>query len=161
MELKEKAAYLNGLADGLDYDKTTKEGKLIAALIDLVGELAAAVQAHDTDLDEVVEELEDMREYIEEIDEDLSDVEDYLDAELEDEDDEDDAEADDEDDWLDDDDDIDGEYFEIVCPSCGEEICFDESVEPENLTCPACGEKFSCEIEDDDLKKIDGDEDEE
>ena len=25
MELKEKAAYLNGLADGLDYDKTTKE----------------------------------------------------------------------------------------------------------------------------------------
>ena len=67
MELKEKAAYLNGLADGLDYDKTTKEGKLIAALIDLVGELASAVQAHDEDLDEVVEELEDLREYIEEI----------------------------------------------------------------------------------------------
>ncbi len=157
MELKEKAAYLNGLADGLDYDKTTKEGKLIAALIDLVGELAAAVQAHDTDLDEVVEELEDMREYIEEIDEDLSDVEDYLDDELEyDDDDEDEDEDEDEDDdWLDDDE-IDGEYFEIECPSCGEVICFDESVEPENLTCPACGEKFSCEFEDDDLKAIDG-----
>ena len=159
MELKEKAAYLNGLADGLDYDKTTKEGKLIAALIDLVGELASAVQAHDEDLDEVVEELEDLREYIEEIDEDLSDVEDYLDEELEyDEYDELDEDDDDED-WLDDDEE--GEYFEIECPSCGEMICFDESVEPENLTCPACGEKFSCEIEEDDLKAIDGDEDDE
>jgi formylmethanofuran dehydrogenase subunit E len=134
-------------------------GKLIAALIDLVGELASAVQAHDEDLDEVVEELEDLREYIEEIDEDLSDVEDYLDEELEyDEYDELDEDDDDED-WLDDDEE--GEYFEIECPSCGEMICFDESVEPENLTCPACGEKFSCEIEEDDLKAIDGDEDDE
>ena len=159
MELKEKAAYLNGLADGLDYDKTTKEGKLIAALIDLVGELASAVQAHDEDLDEVVEELEDLREYIEEIDEDLADVEDYLDEELEYDDYDELDEDDDDEDWLDDDEE--GEYFEIECPSCGEMICFDESVEPENLTCPACGEKFSCEIEEDDLKAIDGDEDDE
>ena len=150
MELKEKAAYLNGLADGLDYDKTTKEGKLIAALIDLVGELAAAVQAHDEDLDEVVEELEDMREYIEEIDEDLSDVEDYLDEELEDEDYED----------YDDEDDVDGDFYEVTCPSCGEAICFDESVEPENLTCPACGEKFACEFDEDDLTALDGEDEE-
>ena len=57
MELKEKAAYLNGLADGMDYDKSTKEGKLIAALIDLVGELAAAVQAHDEDLDDLLNNI--------------------------------------------------------------------------------------------------------
>ena len=162
MELKEKAAYLNGLADGLEYDKSTKEGKLIAALIDLVGELAAAVQAHDEDLDEVVEELEDMREYIEEIDEDLSDVEDYLDAELEDEDYEDyeDDEDDfDDEDWLDDED-VDGDFYEVTCPSCGEAICFDESVEPENLTCPACGEKFACEFDEDDLAARDGEDEE-
>ena len=36
MTLSEKAAYIQGLADGLDLDETTKEGKLIAALIDLV-----------------------------------------------------------------------------------------------------------------------------
>ena len=156
MELKEKAAYLNGLADGLEYDKSTKEGKLIAALIDLVGELAAAVQAHDEDLDEVVEELEDMREYIEEIDEDLSDVEDYLDAELEDEDYEDyeDDEDDfDDEDWLDDED-VDGDFYEVTCPSCGEAICFDESVEPDDLTCPACQEKFACIVEEDDMQAI-------
>ena len=164
MELKEKAAYLNGLADGLDYDKTTKEGKLIAALIDLVGELASAVQAHDEDLDEVVEELEDLREYIEEIDEDLSDVEDYLDEELEDEDyddyDDDEDEDDEDDIWFDEDEDGDDEFFEIVCPSCGEAICFDASVDPENLICPACGEKVSCEVEEDDLIKIDGEDEE-
>ena len=161
MPLTEKAAYLKGLSDGLEYDKTTKEGKLIAALIDLVDELASAVQAHDEDLDEVVEELEDMREYIEEIDEDLSDVEDYLDAELEDEDyeDNDEDEFDDDEDWLDDED-VDGDFYEVTCPSCGEAICFDESVEPENLTCPACGEKFACELEEDDLIAIDGEDEE-
>ena len=163
MELREKAAYLKGLSDGLEYDKTTKEGKLIAALIDLVDELASAVQAHDEDLDEVVEELEDMREYIEEIDEDLSDVEDYLDAELEDEDYDDyddEDEFDDDEDWLDDDDDVDGDFYEVTCPSCGEAICFDESVEPENLTCPACGEKFACEFDEDDLVALDGEDEE-
>ena len=46
-----------------------------------------------------------------------------------------------------DDEDEDGDFFEIVCPSCGETICFDESVDPENLTCPACNEKFACDIE--------------
>ena len=49
----------------------------------------------------------------------------------------------------------DEDYFEIVCPSCGETICFDESVDPEELTCPACNEKFACIVEEDDLKKID------
>ena len=34
--------------------------------------------------------------------------------------------------------------FEIECPKCNETICFDESIDPENLICPACGEKISC-----------------
>ena len=159
MELKEKAAYINGLADGLDYDKTTNEGKLIAALLDLTKELCAKVEELDEDLDEIVDELEELREYIEEIDDDLGDVEDFLDEEVE---------LDDEDEWDDEDEcdgdceccdmdcDCDGDFFEIVCPSCGETICFDESVDPENLTCPACNEKFACIVEEDDLKALDG-----
>ena len=43
MTLTEKAAYIKGLADGLDFDKTTAEGKLIAALLDLTGELCNAI----------------------------------------------------------------------------------------------------------------------
>ena len=156
MELKEKAAYLKGLADGLDYDKETKEGKLIAALIDLTQELCAAVEMLDTDMDEVVEELEELREYIEEIAADLNDVEEFLDEEVE-LDDWDDEEDDEDEDWCD------GEcegcsgcddYFEIVCPSCGETICFDESVDPEDLTCPACQEKFACIVEEDDMQAL-------
>ena len=160
MELKEKAAYINGLADGLDYDKTTNEGKLIAALLDLTKELSAKVEELDEDLDEIVDELEELREYIEEIDDDLGDVEDFLDEEVE---------LDDEDEWDDEDEcdgdcdccdcdcdcECDGDFFEIVCPSCGETICFDESVDPEELTCPACNEKFACIVEEDDLKTLD------
>ena len=158
MELKEKAAYLRGLADGLELDKATKEGKLIAALIDLTQELCSAVEMLDTDMDEVVEELGEVREYIEEIDDDLNDVEEFLDEEvdLEDWDDED---EDEDDEWCDGD--CEGccgcgdEFFEIVCPSCGETICFDESVDPEDLTCPACNEKFACIVEEDDLATLD------
>ena len=155
MELKEKAAYLKGLAEGLEFDKETKEGKLIAALIDLANELCEAVETLDTDMDEIVEEVVELREYIEEIDDDLNDVEEFLDEEVELDDWD---EEDDEDDCCDGDCDCCSgcdDFFEIVCPSCGETICFDESVDPEDLTCPACNEKFACVVEEDDLKALD------
>ena len=157
MELKEKAAYLKGLAEGLDFDKATKEGKLIAALIDLAGELCEAVEVLDADLDEIVEEVVELREYIEEIDDDLNDVEEFLDEEV-DLDDWDDEDEDEDEDCCDGDCDCCSgcdDFFEIVCPSCGETICFDESVDPEDLTCPACNEKCACVVEEDDLKALD------
>ena len=40
MTLYEKAAYLRGLADGVDFDRTTPEGKILAALLDLVTDIA-------------------------------------------------------------------------------------------------------------------------
>mgnify|MGYP000736459654 FL=1 len=36
MEISEKVAYLKGLAEGLALDSDTKEGKLIAAIIDVL-----------------------------------------------------------------------------------------------------------------------------
>ena len=36
--------------------------------------------------------------------------------------------------------DEDSEYYEIVCPSCGEVVCFDDTLEEDELICPACGE---------------------
>ena len=159
MTLNEKAAYIKGLADGLDFDKTSAEGKLIAALLDLTGELCQAI-------DEIDEDLATLNDYIEEIDEDLGAVEEYL---LDEEDcdcdccDCDDCDNDcddcdccaccdqDEDEDYDDDED----YYEVVCPGCGETVCFDSSIDPENLTCPACNEKFACICEDDDLSILD------
>ena len=153
MTLTEKAAYIKGLADGLNYNKESAEGKLIAALIDMVDEMAQTI----SDLEADVVELND---YIEEIDEDLGDVEEYL-AE-DDDDDDDDCECDGDCDCCDeccdcdcDCFDDDEEYYEIKCPSCGEVVCFDESIDPEDLMCPACHEKIACLVEEEDLKKID------
>lgn len=95
MELKEKAAYLKGLADGLTWDKTTPEGKLISAMLDLLSELTAAVEENS----EAVDYLND---YAEELDEDLGELEKVV---YEVDDDEDDYEYEDE--GM-----IDGEGFE-------------------------------------------------
>lgn len=149
MNLTEKSAYIKGLAEGLELDKTTKEGKIIAALLELVDEMANDVADLRQDIAEIDDDLDYLNEYIEEIDEDLQVVEDFLDEECElDEDDL------DEDDFDDNDDFDDEEYYEIDCPSCGETVCFDQELDPENLICPACGEKFDCIVEDDDIVKI-------
>ena len=72
MSLTEKSAYIKGLAEGLELDKTSKEGKVIAALLELVDELAQAVSEVRKDIEEIDEDLDYLNEYIEEIDEDLS-----------------------------------------------------------------------------------------
>ena len=155
MTLNEKAAYIKGLADGLELDKTTKEGKLIDALIDIVSELTDAIYDIDEDLDT-------LNDYIEEIDEDLGAVEELLydddcDCDCDcDCDDDDDFECDGDCDWCDEDCELaDEDYFEVECPSCGETICFDSTIDPEELACPACGEKFECLISEEDLEALD------
>ncbi len=154
MTLFEKAAYLRGLADGVDLDKSTPEGKILAALLDLVSDIADEVEA-------INEDIVDLQDYVEEIDEDLADVEDFLDEECDGDceacdcdGDCDDCEFGDYDCDCDCDDDCDccddDMFFEVECPSCGEVVCFDETIDPENLACPACGEKFTCEFVDED-----------
>ncbi len=147
MTLSERAAYIQGLADGLDLDESTKEGKLIAALIDLVGEMTDEIEALGEDVDT-------LGDYIEEIDEDLGSVEELLYDECDDDCDccECDGKCDDceEDCAL-----ADGDYFKVECPACGETICFDGSIDPEELACPACGEKFECIVSEEDLRALD------
>ena len=47
-----------------------------------------------------------------------------------------------------------------ICYDCGYQvmpILFNGNfLDPETLTCPACGEKFACIVEEDDLAKLDG-----
>ena len=155
MTLFEKAAYLRGLADGVDFDKTTAEGKVLAALLDLVSDIADEVEA-------INEDIVDLQDYVEELDEDLADVEDFLDEECDGDCESCDCDGDcddcefgdyDCDCGCDDDCDCDCDddmFFEVECPSCGEVVCFDETIDPENLACPACGEKFTCEFVDED-----------
>ncbi len=123
MTISENAAYLKGLAEGLGVGNETPSDKLIVKLLDLVSEMAEKIE-------DLQAQCDDLNEYADELDADLGDVEDYL---FSDEDDEED------------------ETYEVTCPSCGEVICFDDSVDPEALICPACGEEFDtvcCDCDD-------------
>ena len=51
MELKEKVAYIKGMMEGMEFDTATKEGKLLAAVVDVLEEMAKEV----TNIDEDVE----------------------------------------------------------------------------------------------------------
>ena len=128
MELIKKAAYLKGVAEGLGIGNETPTDKLIVKLLDLVSDMADAIE-------ELNKKCEDLEDYADELDADLGDVEDYLFSDDDEEDD--DYDYDDEDDDFDEDD-----VYEINCPSCGEVVCFDDSVDPESIICPACGEEF-------------------
>ena len=141
MDILEKCAYIKGLAEGLNLDATKPEGKVLTAIIDLLSDITTTI----ADMDDEVATLGD---YIEEIAHDLGDVEEYL-YEQDDCDcfcDDDDCDCD----CCCDDDDCDcdcccddEEYMEAMCPHCGENICFDSEIEPEDLICRACGKNFS------------------
>ena len=69
MEIKEKVAYIKGLAEGLNLDKASMEGKVFAAMLDLLEDMALTVSDIDEDLS-ACEYLVDA------IDEDLTAIED-------------------------------------------------------------------------------------
>ena len=129
MTTKEYSAYIKGLIEGANLDLTTPEGKVIAALAELASKMA-------DEIDALTEKVDNCGAYIEEIDEDLGAVEEDLYMT----DDDDECYDDEEEDEFDEED---GEYYELECPSCGEIVCFDESLDPDDLVCPACGEKIA------------------
>jgi len=76
--LYEKVSYLKGLSEGMELDETTKEGKLLAQIIDVLDDFAVAIN----DLDEELGELVD---YVDAIDEDLDELEEDIYGEFDDE----------------------------------------------------------------------------
>lgn len=52
----EKAAYLGGLAEGLDLDKSKPEGKLIDAMLDLLYDITDSMNDLEERLDQIEEE---------------------------------------------------------------------------------------------------------
>ena len=132
MNINKESAYLRGLLEGYELDSNKKETKLFTKMLELIDEMADHITALEADNAE-------LREYVEELDQDLGAVEEDLYVTDEDDDYYDDEEEDDEYDEFDDEED----YYEIECPSCGEVVCFDGSLDPDNLVCPACGEKIA------------------
>ena len=104
MNLTEKASYLKGLAEGLELDKESKEGKIIAALLDLTGEMAQELAKVRNDIDEIDDDLDYLNDYVEELDDDLESVENLLGGEDDEDYDEEDEDEEDDDGLLGDDD---------------------------------------------------------
>lgn len=128
--LTEKMAYIRGLAEGLDIDATTKEGKLLLAIVDALSDMADEVYE--------VEDLQDeIQLQLDEVDEDLAELEDFIYGE--DEEDEFSVECPSCGDLIY----LDAETLEscedsIVCPSCNEKIEIEYDCDCEG--CSGCEE---------------------
>ena len=124
MTISEKVAYLKGFMEGIDFDATTNEGKVLSKIVEVLSDMALEIEELETRAD-------DLHDYCDELEEDEDDEDD------EDEDDEYDEDEDEDEDYDED------EVIEAVCPECGEEIYFDLSVDPEDVICPSCGKHVS------------------
>ncbi len=115
----EKAAYLKGLAEGLDVDASTKEGKLLNAIIDVITDMADEVEVLGEQQDDMLDIINDLADDECDCDCDCCDCDDDLD------------------------------YFEIQCEKCGDTICLDEELldSDEEIVCPNCGEVIELEFE--------------
>ena len=147
MTISEKSAYLKGLMDGLNLDTETAEGKMIASIVDLLGDVTKKL----TDVEDTTIAISDE---LDEIEEDLDAIEDFI---MDEEDD--DYYNDDDDYFEDEDDDYNDEGFdfgdedttiyEVEC-ACGEIINFDEeTLEAGSIICPNCGENLEFSLDED------------
>lgn len=126
--LNERVSYIRGLVDGLGLDGTTKEGKVILAMLDTLEDFADAIN----ELEASQSELDD---YVGAIDEDLSDIEDEIyDDDEYDEDDEDNEDNED--------------YVEVECPHCHMLMSVEEDLLDDadtELVCPHCNKPIKIE----------------
>ena len=148
MTLSEKSAYLKGLMEGMKLSTETDEGKMIAAIVELLGDVTKTLGdvqettiAISDELDEIEDDLDAIEDFIMSMDED----------EYDDYDDEDDEDFDFEDleegfDFGDEETTI----YEVTC-ACGEVIAFDEeTLEEGSIICENCGEKLEFSFDDED-----------
>ena len=135
MEITEKVAYLKGLAEGMELDTDKKVGKLLAAIIDTLDDIAL-------ELEDIKDEQAELADGLDAVSDDLEDVENVVFDEWDDEDEENSE-------YYYDDLDEDEECYATTCPTCEETIYFDESVlEDGEVLCPNCGERLEFDLED-------------
>ena len=149
--LTDRASFLKGLAQGMQLNKETNEGKLLAEIIDVIGEMAK-------EMEKLQETYDELNEYVESIDDDLADMEEVIFG-----DEEDGEEEDGEDSGCRDDDEENGETISYACPHCGHEMEFNAGDVDfdEDVLCPACKKPVFPEYEPgDDEDDEDEDEDE-
>jgi len=164
MNIKERVAYLEGLAEGMSI-KDADHGKFFGAIVDTLRDMA-------DEIEELSENAYDLGEEIDVISSDLADVEEFLldeDFDLDEEDFDFDFDEEDDDDFDDEHDccpqknaggpccdsgeEDDVEFtFNIKCPQCDCEIeLSEEDVANESVTCPSCNNELELEIDEVDV----------
>lgn len=133
MTISEKVAYIQGLYDGLGLDeKKSGEARILSEVLDVLREVGQQLEGMDAAMDQFDEELDTLEDNVAELE----------DAVFEDEDEEDgDFDGFDSEDTED--------FFEIPCPTCGEDLLVDdEALAAGVVDCPVCGGKFALSFED-------------
>ena len=135
MTISEKVAYIQGLYDGLGLDgEKSGEARILSEVLDVLKEVGQQLDGMDAAMDEFDEELDALSDTVADLEEAVFD----------------DEEEDDGFNILEDDD-LDEDFFEIPCPSCGEDLVVDdEALAAGVVDCPACGGKFALSFEDED-----------
>ena len=127
MNISEKVAYIKGLAEGLSLDDSTKEGKILKAVIEVLEDISV-------EIDDIEENAANMAGQIDAVDEDLASVEELI----YDDDDDDCCCCDDDDDAV----------YEVECPSCNDTIYLDADMLAEGgIKCPNCGEELEFDFD--------------
>ena len=127
MSLTEKTAYLRGLLDGMGIKaETSDEHKLLSAIVDVLDDIAANVEANNESITSLADKLDELDDAVTELEEILEDDDDEDD---EDEDDEEEAE------------------YQLDCPECGSPIILDEdTIAGGETVCPHCNQKLSIDV---------------
>jgi hypothetical protein len=132
--------------DGLKLNTESDEGKMIAAIVDLLGDVTKKLTAVEDTTIAISDELD-------EIEDDLDAIEDFImDEDDDDYDDEDDYDFDDDDDDFEDEGfdfgDEDSIIYEAECV-CGNIVTFDEEIlEAGSIICDNCGETLEFSFDD-------------
>ena len=141
MTISEKVAYIQGMFVGMELDKSEmKVARILSEVLDVLQEVGQQLDGMDAAMDQFDEELDALGDTVADLEEAVFDDEDEQDADFGD------GDGEEED------------FFEIPCPTCGEDLLVDdEALAAGVVDCPACGGKFALSFEDD----KDGPEDEE
>ena len=134
MTISEKVAYIQGLYDGLGLDsEKSGEARILSEMLDVLKEVGQQLEGMDVAMDQFDEELDVLGDTVADLEQAVFDDEDEQDGEFEDYD------------------DLDEDFFEIPCPSCGEDLVVDdEALAAGVVDCPACGGKFALSFDDED-----------
>ena len=132
MTISEKVAYIQGLYDGLGLDvEKSGEARILSEMLDVLREVGLQLDGMDAAMDQFDEELDTLEGTVAELEEAVFDDEDEDDAD------------------YDGCGDPDEDFFEVPCPSCGEDLIVDdEALAAGVVDCPVCGGKFALSFED-------------